>query len=38
MVFLVRGKGAEKIEEKIKTDRRKTLINEDKENKEYKVK
>ena len=31
MVFLVRGRGAESIEEKIKTDRRKTLINEDKE-------
>ena len=31
MVFLVRGRGAENIEEKIKTDRRKTLINEDKE-------
>ena len=36
MVFLVRGRGAEKIEEKVKTDRRKTLINEDKENEEYK--
>ena len=32
MVFLVRGRGAENIEEKIKTDRRKLLINEDKEN------
>ena len=31
MVFLVRGRGAENIEEKIKTDRRKKLINEDKE-------
>ena len=31
MVFLVRGKGAENIEEKIKTDWRKILINEDKE-------
>ena len=31
MVFLERGRGAENIEEKIKTDRRKTLINEDKE-------
>ena len=31
MVFLVRGRGAENIEGKIKTDRRKTLINEDKE-------
>ena len=31
MVFLVRGRGTENIEEKIKTDRRKTLINEDKE-------
>ena len=31
MVFLVRGRAAENIEEKIKTDRRKTLINEDKE-------
>ena len=31
MVFLVRGRGAENIEEKIKTDRRKTLVNEDKE-------
>ena len=31
MVFLVRGRGAENIEEKIKTDRRKTLTNEDKE-------
>ena len=31
MVFLARGRGAENIEEKIKTDRRKTLINEDKE-------
>ena len=30
MVFLVRGRDAENIEEKIKTDRRKTLINEDK--------
>ena len=30
MVFLVRGRGAENIEGKIKTDRRKTLINEDK--------
>ena len=30
MVFLVRGMGAENIEEKIKTGRRKTLINEDK--------
>ena len=29
--FLVRGQGAENIEEKIKTDRRKTLINETKE-------
>ena len=28
MVFLVRGRGAENIEENIKTDRRKTLINE----------
>ena len=32
MVFLVRGRGAENIEEKVKTDRRKLLINEDKEN------
>ena len=31
MVFLVRGRGAENIEEKIKTNIRKTLINEDKE-------
>ena len=31
MVYLVRGRGAENIEEKIKTDRRKILINEDKE-------
>ena len=31
MVLLIRGRGAENIEEKIKTDRRKTLINEDKE-------
>ena len=31
MVFLVRGKGVENIEEKIKIQRRKTLINEDKE-------
>ena len=31
MVFLIRGRGTENIEEKIKTDRRKTLINEDKE-------
>ena len=31
MVFLERGRSAENIEEKIKTDRRKTLINEDKE-------
>ena len=31
MIFLVRGRAAENIEEKIKTDRRKTLINEDKE-------
>ena len=31
MVFLVRGRGAENIEENIKTDRRKILINEDKE-------
>ena len=31
MVFLVRGRGAEPIEEKIKADRRKTLINKDKE-------
>ena len=31
MVFLARGMDAENIEEKIKTDRRKTLINEDKE-------
>ena len=31
MAFLVRGSGAKNIEEKIKTDRRKTLINEDKE-------
>ena len=30
MVFLVRGRGTENIEEKIKTGRRKTLINEDK--------
>ena len=30
MVFLVRGRGTENIEEKIKIDRRKTLINEDK--------
>ena len=39
MVFLVRGRGAENIEEKIKIDRGKTLINEDegyKENEEYK--
>ena len=31
MFFLVRGKGVENIEEKIKIQRRKTLINEDKE-------
>ena len=31
MVFLVRGRRAENIEKKIKTARRKTLINEDKE-------
>ena len=31
MVFLVSGRGAENIAEKIKTDRRKSLINEDKE-------
>ena len=31
MVFLVRWRGAENIEEKIKTDRRETLINKDKE-------
>ena len=31
MVFLVRGRGTENIEEKIKTDRRKTSIIEDKE-------
>ena len=31
MVFLVRGRGAENIEKKIKTDKIKTLINEDKE-------
>ena len=31
MAFLVRGRGAENIEENIKTDRRKTLTNEDKE-------
>ena len=31
IVFLVRGRGAEPIEEKIKADRRKTLINKDKE-------
>ena len=31
MVILIRGRGAENIEEKIKTSRRKTLINEDKE-------
>ena len=31
MVFLVRGRGAENIKEKIKIDRIKTLINEDKE-------
>ena len=31
MVFLDRGEGAENIEENIKTDRRKTLINEVKE-------
>ena len=31
MVFLVRGRGAENIEKKNKTDRRKTLKNEDKE-------
>ena len=31
MVFLARGMDAENIEEKIKTDRRKTLINKDKE-------
>ena len=31
MVFLVRGRGAKNIEKKIKIDRRKTLINEDKE-------
>ena len=30
MVFLVRGRGAENIEEKFKTGRRKTLMNEDK--------
>ena len=34
MVFLVRGRGAENIEEKIKIDRGKTLINEDEEYKE----
>ena len=32
MVFLVRKRGAENIEEKSKTDRRKILIIEDKEN------
>ena len=32
MVILDRGRGAENIEEKIKTDGRKTLKNEDKEN------
>ena len=31
MVFLVKGRGAENIEEKIKTEGRKTLINQDKE-------
>ena len=31
MFTLIRGRGTENIEEKIKTDRRKTLINEDKE-------
>ena len=31
MVFLVMGRGVENIGEKIKKDRRKTLINEDKE-------
>ena len=31
MAFLVRGRGAENIEEKIKIDRRNALINEDKE-------
>ena len=31
MVILIRGRVAENIEEKIKTGRRKTLINEDKE-------
>ena len=31
MVFLVRRRTAENIKQKIKTDRRKTLINEDKE-------
>ena len=36
MVFLVGGRGAENIEGKIKTDRTKTLINEDKNPEEYK--
>ena len=36
MVFLVRGRGAENIEEKFKTDRKKTLMNEDKQNEKYK--
>ena len=31
MVFLIRGRGEENIEEKIETDRRKTLISEEKE-------
>ena len=31
MVFLVMGRGAENIEKKTKTDRRKTLKNEEKE-------
>ena len=30
MVFLDRGRGAENIEEKIETEKRKTMINEDK--------
>ena len=36
MVFLVKGRGAENIEEKIKTDRSKTSINEDKEKRRIK--
>ena len=31
MIFLIRGRGAENIEEKIETGRRKTLITEEKE-------